>query len=78
MAKLIIINFSVPERFTPVLEEFESLLDKDPEFSKVLANMSSRYNKKRKLNKLRSAKFRFVIAKYIKERKINILKNKNA
>lgn len=69
MAVAQIINFSVPESFLKKLEEFEIIIEKDKEFKDALGRMCNRYNKKNNNNKLRSAKFRYAILYYIRDRK---------
>ncbi len=69
MNELRIINFSIPAGFVPKFDEFLQLVSDDKEFKEVLKKINSRYNKKRKNNKLVSAKLRFCIAEYVAKRK---------
>ena len=68
MMKLLVINFSIPESFVSKVEEMEKLVDKDPMFIKAMEQADVRYKKRRK-----SARYRFLIAKYINEKKKEVL-----
>jgi len=67
MSKIQIVNFSIPDRFIPVYDKFLVMIAKDEQFKEVLTNMPARYNHKNKTNVLRSAKIRFIMARYVDE-----------
>ena len=72
------LNYSVSEEFEKKeVEELFFLLDKYPEFIKTLEKISPRYNKKTKQNKLKTAKFKFVIVFCKREIKKKLLGEKN-
>ena len=77
MERPYIFSVIIPERFEPTLNEFETLAGKDKEFLKALEKIENKYAKKNKKNRLRSAKIRFVISKYVIEKKKELLKEKN-
>ena len=64
-----LINFSCPREFEEKVLEMYNLLEKDQEFLEAVKEMNPRYNKINKQNSLKSAKWRFIAAKYILERK---------
>lgn len=62
MTKLTIINFSLPDGFESKYDEYMKLIEKYNPYKKSLKKVSSRYNKKTRMNKHKGIKIRFAIA----------------
>jgi len=76
MNKISIVNFSIPDGFIPIYENFEKMIEKDSEFQQALKDGPSRYNHKNRVNTLRSAKIRFIISKYVCDKEEEFLEKK--
>jgi len=76
MGRATIINYSVPANFLESIQKAEDLLNKDKSFLESVESLPARYKKQTTQNKLKSVKFRYLVAFYIRHCQAKLLKEK--
>lgn len=76
MSKVEILSLSIPKRFEETFNRFEKIVESDKDFQEALSQGNPRYNKKNKINTLRSVKVRFAVRFYLLMRERELLEKK--